>query len=106
MQSEKSKLLFEQIAKGKEEIKKIKSELREKLRDNFHGLTKELFNQDYDTLSTMEGDHNKWLAISEEKGRFILSPLPGLSTHCMEGLMTPTIDWKKINNDISYNTNI
>lgn len=44
MQSEKSKLLFEQIAKGKEEIKKIKSELREKLRDNFHGLTKELFN--------------------------------------------------------------
>jgi hypothetical protein len=44
MQSEKSKLLFEQIAKGKEEIKKIKSELKEKLRDNFHGLTKELFN--------------------------------------------------------------
>lgn len=44
MQSEKTKLLFEQIAKGKEEIKKIKSELSEKLKANFHGLTKELFN--------------------------------------------------------------
>ena len=44
MQSEKSKLLFEQIAKGKEEINKIKSELSVKIKDNFHGLTKELFN--------------------------------------------------------------
>ena len=43
MQSEKSKMLFEQIAKGKEEIRKIKNELREKLKNNFHGLTKELF---------------------------------------------------------------
>lgn len=41
--SEKSKELFAQIAKGKEEISKIKTELREKLRNNFHGLTKELF---------------------------------------------------------------
>ena len=43
MQSEKSKLLFEQIAKGKDEIKKLKSELSEKIKENFHGLTKELF---------------------------------------------------------------
>lgn len=41
--SEKSKELFAQIAKGKEEISKIKTELKEKLRNNFHGLTKELF---------------------------------------------------------------
>ncbi len=43
MMSEKSKELFAQIAKGKGEISKIKAELREKLKVNFHGLTKELF---------------------------------------------------------------
>jgi hypothetical protein len=37
-------MLFEEIAKGKEEIKRLKSELSEKLKENFHGLTKELFN--------------------------------------------------------------
>ncbi len=59
-------------------------------------LTKELFNHDYDTLSTMEGDHNKWLWLNQHKNRSIISPIPGLSTHCMEGLMSPTIDWSKV----------
>lgn len=43
MRSEKSKELFEQIAKGKEEINKIKAELSDKIKENFHGLAKELF---------------------------------------------------------------
>jgi len=59
-------------------------------------LTKELFNQDYDILSTMEGDHNKWLWLNQHKNRSIISPIPGLSTHCMEGLMSPTINWSKV----------
>ena len=42
------------------------------------------------------GDHNKWIHLNENKNRFILTPLPGLSTHCMEGLMSPTIEWNKI----------
>lgn len=69
-------------------------------------VPKNIFAEDYINHTTIIGDHNKWLAINEEKGRFILSPLPGLSTHCMEGLLTPTINWKKINDDISNNTNI
>jgi hypothetical protein len=44
------------------------------------------------------GDHNKWLHLNQTKHRFILTPIPGLSTHCMEGLLSPTIDWKQINN--------
>jgi hypothetical protein len=44
------------------------------------------------------GDHNKWIYLSQTKQRFILTPIPGLSTHCMEGLMSPTIDWEEINN--------
>ena len=38
--------------------------------------------------------------LNEAKERVILSPLPGLSTHCMDGLMSPTIDWEKINNQV------
>ena len=61
-------------------------------------ISKKLWKEDYDFHTSLEGDHNKWLAINEHRGRFILSPIPGLSTHCMDGLMSPTIDWKKINN--------
>jgi hypothetical protein len=59
-------------------------------------LTKELFDKDYDILSTMEGDHNKWLWLNEHRGRTVITPIPGLSTHCMEGLESPTINWSKI----------
>lgn len=61
-------------------------------------VTKKIFNEDYKDHTTVMGDHNKWLHLNETKNRFILSPIPGLSTHCMDGLMSPTIDWKKINN--------
>ena len=44
----------------------------------------------------MEGDHNKWLWLNHHRNRSIISPISGLSTHCMEGLMSPTIDWSKV----------
>jgi hypothetical protein len=61
-------------------------------------LTKELFDKDYDILSTMEGDHNKWLWLNEHRSRSVITPIPGLSTHCMNGLLSPAINWSKINN--------
>jgi hypothetical protein len=61
-------------------------------------IDRKFFEEDYDILSTMEGDHNKFLWLNENRGRFILTPIPGLSTHCMDRLLSPTIDWKKINN--------
>lgn len=59
--------------------------------------TKKLFLEDYDIHSGLEGDANKWLWLEQNRGRFLLSPIPSLSTHCMETLLAPTIDWKKIN---------
>jgi hypothetical protein len=62
---------------------------------------KKIFDEDYNDhigITVPIGDHNKWIFLSENKGRFILTPIPGLSTHCMEGLMSPTINWKQINN--------
>jgi len=64
---------------------------------NSFALSKKLFDEDYDILSTMEGDHNKFLWLTENRNRFVITPMPGLSTHCMSHLLSPTIDWKKIN---------
>lgn len=59
-------------------------------------MSKERFIQDYDILSTMEGDHNKWLWLNEHRDRTVITPIPGLSTHCMSNLLSPTINWEKI----------
>jgi hypothetical protein len=59
-------------------------------------LTKQQFDRDFDILSTTEGDHNKWLWLNEFRSRFILTPIPGLSTHCMNGLLSPTINWETL----------
>jgi hypothetical protein len=59
--------------------------------------TKQIFDEDFEDhtgVTTPVGDHHKWLFLGSTKGRFLLTPMPGLSTHCMEGLMSPTIDWK------------
>lgn len=57
-------------------------------------ITRELFDQDYDIHTSVSGDHNKFLQLGEERNRLVITPLPGLSTHCMEGLMSPTIKWE------------
>lgn len=56
-------------------------------------MNKHLFDADYDILSTMQGDHNKFLWLNSNRGRTVITPIPGLSTHCMNTLLSPTIDW-------------
>lgn len=60
-------------------------------------IPKYIFNEDYNEHTTISGDHNKFLHLSQIKNRFVLTPIPGLSTHCMEGLLSPTINWTEIN---------
>jgi hypothetical protein len=43
MQNEKTKKLLEEIVKSKEEMKVLKESLAQKIQDNFHEMTKELF---------------------------------------------------------------
>ena len=59
-------------------------------------ITKQLFDLDYDINTSIVGDHNKFLQLAEERNRMVITPTPGLSTHCMEGLMSPTIKWDKV----------
>ena len=60
-------------------------------------INKSLLEEDFDILSTTKGDHDKFLWLNKNRNRFVTTPIPGLSTHCMRGLMSPTIDWEKIN---------
>lgn len=63
-----------------------------------HIVNRKTFLEDYDVPFQMVGDHNKWVWLNQNKSRSVLTPIPGLSTHCMNGLLSPTIDWEKINN--------
>ena len=58
-------------------------------------VNKKIFLEDFDVPFQMEGDHNKFIWLAQNKGRFVVTPLPGLSTHCMEGLLSPTINWEE-----------
>ena len=63
--------------------------------------TKKIFDEDFNDhigITIPIGDHHKWLFLNENKGRFLLTALPGLSTHCMAAFLSPVIDWEKINN--------
>jgi len=55
------------------------------------------FNEDYDIHVGHLGDHNKWMKLAE-KNRVILSCVPGRATHCMEGYLSPFMDWQSICN--------
>jgi len=59
-------------------------------------INKKTFDEDFDVLSTVEGDHNKFLWLNSNRNRSVITPIPGLSTHCMKGLLSPTIDWNKL----------
>lgn len=46
-------------------------------------------------------DHYKFSVLNLYKKRQVITPIPGLSTHCMIDLLSPTIDWKQIS-ETSY----
>lgn len=56
--------------------------------------TKQLFDADYDINSSWDGDFLKFKWLSENRNRFVLTPMPGLSTHCVKFCESPTIDWE------------
>jgi hypothetical protein len=43
-------------------------------------------------------DYNKFWELQKQK-RYLISPMPGWSTHCDENHISPVIDWKKIVNE-------
>jgi len=43
-------------------------------------------------------DYNKFWELQKQE-RYLISPMPGWSTHCDENHISPIIDWKKVIND-------
>lgn len=59
-------------------------------------ITRDMFDKDYDVWESAVGDHNTFMYLNQERQRYVLTPIPGLATHCMEGLLSPTINWETI----------
>jgi len=59
-------------------------------------INKKIFLEDFEIPFQISGDHQKFLWLNENKNRFVITPIPGLSTHCMENLMSPSINWNKL----------
>lgn len=58
------------------------------------------FSSDMDVLNTELMDHEIFDRLSQ-KDRVLITPLPGLATHCMNDLLSPCIDWKNISKSAS-----
>jgi hypothetical protein len=52
------------------------------------------FRSDYDILQLGLPDYYFFKELVEGRSRVLLTPIPGLSTHCMEGYMSPTVEWR------------
>ncbi len=50
------------------------------------------FMEDFEVLKSDLMDHQLFAEL-EKKGRVVLSPIPGLATHCMVNLLSPGVDW-------------
>lgn len=61
-------------------------------------MTKKLFDQDYDILSSREADNTRFGILTKTKNRIVITPIPGLATHVQKPWMSPCINWEKINN--------
>lgn len=59
-------------------------------------VDKKILLADYDVPFEIPGDHFKFLHLNQTRGRFVITPIPGLATHCMEYLLSPTINWEQI----------
>lgn len=51
---------------------------------------------DLEVIKKSGGDFYFFKALREQKQRVLITPIPGLSTHCMNDYLSPGIDWASI----------
>jgi len=59
-------------------------------------MSKNIIDADYEILSSGMTDYYFFGKLIGENKRVLLTPVPGLATHCMEGYLSPIIDWGKL----------
>lgn len=52
------------------------------------------FKEDFEILKSDLMDHQMFAEL-EKKERVVLSPIPGLATHCMVNLLSPGVEWER-----------
>ncbi len=56
-------------------------------------VSKAELEQDYDIWASGQTDYHFFTKLTQGRGRVLLTPIPGLSTHSMEGYLSPNVDW-------------
>ena len=56
-------------------------------------LNKAALERDFDVICSGKVDYFIFSEIVGVRGRRLLTPIPGLSTHSMEGYLSPNVDW-------------
>jgi hypothetical protein len=59
-------------------------------------LSRKVFLEDVELWAREVGDHHQFTELCQTRGRVLLTPIHGLSTHCMEKYLSPTINWSKV----------
>lgn len=59
-------------------------------------VDKSVFESDFDILSSGLTDYYLFNKLVSERDRVLLTPVPGLATHSMESLLSPTVEWEKL----------
>jgi hypothetical protein len=59
-------------------------------------LEKYILERDYAVFSSGLTDYHFFSKLVGQLGRILLTPVPGLATHSMEGYLSPTVNWEKL----------
>jgi len=59
-------------------------------------MSERTFRRDYLYFKYVERDRRNFPFLTKLLGRTLLTPMPGLSTHSAEGLLSPGVDWKAV----------
>ena len=62
-------------------------------------LSKKLFLEDFDIHTNDKADNSRFGFLTKNRNRAVLTPIPSLSTHCVNPYLAPFVDWKTINNN-------
>ncbi len=56
-------------------------------------VSKAELERDFDIWASGKTDYHFFTQLTQKRGRVLLTPIPGLSTHSMEGYLSPSVDW-------------
>jgi hypothetical protein len=56
--------------------------------------------KDMDVWLQGQDDYPTFTYLQEKRNRCVVSPMPGISTHCMTEFLSPVVNWKNLSDSI------